>query len=346
MMRLDLLRTLPSSTDTSPHPPKRPVRGRRTRGTRGAVSLIVAVLVLGIGGALWLAQPDGVRSAYLTALSDLWKDATSGEDVARAEAARRAEAVALQASRQIEARQTAVIEWLYQLELLQPAHGPEDATARVPHSRKAPVSLTTSTFTASGEFLLEGTAASAEDLSALQEAMVLIPGMDLRESRAHEIAGSAGPAFTFRFAGSATPDAFGLVADGADGAGSANGPDSADSVPAAATVPVQNRVVDTAALAAHQDMFLRAAAAHALMFTPLPEADAVTQAGALQAHRWKLRGIRESAAEAAGPSTLTAVRELLEHERHRGSPLAIQRITVSERRGHIMVFLDILALTP
>ncbi len=353
MMRIDLLRSLPPSPDATP-PPKPP-----SGGALKSLGLVVLVLVLA-GSAILVAKPEWVPASWVTT----WRSVMQGGVVteqAHADSLRRAQAVAVQASHQIEARQTAVIEWLYQLELLRPAppspspsHRSLRGGTRDPFSSDAPVSFTTSTFTASGEFLLEGRAASAEALSALQEALVLIPGMDLRESDASEVAGSRDPAFDFRFAGSlAAPlSGGGDVSEGVSenkgdtGEGTENPDGIGEALESAGAAAVRNRVGEAATLSAELDSFLRTAAERGLDFAPPPEAR-VARAGSLRAHAWLLRGEMtvRSPADSSAPAALTSLRELLEHERHRGSPFAIQRITVSERRGQLMVFLDILALT-
>ncbi len=349
MMRVDLLRSLPP-TRTPAAPAPGPGPGKRL--------LAVLLLLVLAGLAIWLARPEWVSGRVAAA----WHSLTSGGEQARADSLQRADAVARQASRQIDARQAAVIEWLYHLELLQPeppvASGAGATTKAVPVSpgsstssilSTAPVSFTYSTFTASGEFLLEGRAASAEALSALQEALVLIPGMDLRESHAVEAEGSRGPAFDFRFAGFVT---FTPVEDGGPieamdtGATtrSAGSPVTAP-VTGQALAPVAgNRVADAAALPARLEGFLRAAGARGLRFAA-PEAGPVTRAGALQAHPWRVRGDFEGP-DATGRSALVSLRDLLEHERHDGSPFAIQRVTLNSRHADLMVFLDILALSP
>lgn len=349
MMRVDLLRSLPPSPLGSP--PK-----RRAGGSLKVFVVILVVLgfLLGAGAVIWRVKPGWIPAPVATAWDSLANGGASAQR-AHADSLRRAEAVALRASRQIEARQAAVIEWLYQLELLQSARSASPPAARGPHGSQEPpeqtrhVTLVASTFTASGEFVLEGRAASAEALSALQEAMVLIPGMDLRESEATEVAGSRDPAFDFRFAGS--------IHDGTPAGeratdGSAVDPNPDDSVGVERADSTKNvlpaggmRLAEAATVNARLEAFVQSATERGVAFAPPSGPGATSRAGALQAHFWTLRGVVTPPPDAA-VSPLTVLRELLEHERHHASPFAIQRITVNERRGQTMVFLDILALTP
>lgn len=339
MMRLDLLRSLPPTRPPSAPAPK--------PGRKAWMLALLSLLVLA-ALAFWLARPEWVSGRASAA----WQSLTSGGERARADSVQSADALARQASRQIDARQAAVIEWLYQLELLQPepsAPSAPGATEKAaPAWSASAVSFTYSTFTASGEFLLEGRAASAEALSALQEAMVLIPGMNLRDSHADEVEGRGGSAFDFRFAGVVT---FTPLEDNGSSPATDTvtatepGPAGTPPVPGEALASVAgNRVVDAAALPARLDGFLRAAGARGVRFAA-PEAGPVTRAGALRAHLWKVRGGFEDP-ETTERSALTSLRSLLEHERHEGSPFAIQRITLNGRHAQQVVFLDILALSP
>lgn len=330
MMRVNLLRPLPPNTENGSAAPR-----REPRGGGPLKPALLVLLLLGAAGALvvGLTKPEWLKPERL---AHLWNRAGREE----AESLRRAQAVAAQASRLVDARQEAAIEWLYQLELLQPDGEPARGAAAEP-----PVTLTLATFTASGEFLIAGTAVSAGALSAVQEALVLVPGMDLRESRALEIAGTAGPAFDFRFTGrlDAERPAHAAGDNGAAVTDSAIAPDTAAGPPApvAEAPPVlRNRVIDSAAVTAQRDTLLHAASAKGFTFAPA-KAAAPVRSGALTARGWKMKG-----AFAGTENVFTALREVLELERHRGSPFAIQRITVEQAGDQKTVFLDILALTP
>lgn len=307
MMRVNLLRPLGANADESASPPP-PAPREDGPAWKPVLFVLLLLLVAGVL-AVGYVKPKWLN---LERISKLWERPAPDTD-----ALARAQAAAEHASRLVDARQEAAIEWLYQLELLMPT-----PDANIP---KAPVVPTLATFTAAGDFLLSGTAASAEALSALQETLVLVPGLDLRESRAEEVAGSAGPAFTFRFTGRLEPTGDDTSAGTAE--------------PVAA---VRNRVVDSIAITAHLDTLLNTAKAKGFTLAS-PRAATPAPSGAFTAHGWRLKAVYAAGQEA---SFFTAIREVLELERHRGSPFAVQRITLEKQGARKTVFLDILALTP
>jgi hypothetical protein len=324
MMRMNLLRGLPPGDGAPEQAPPPPGSGALKR-------LLSALLFLLVAGAvvISLTRPEWFRLQRVPAF---WKS----DDPARADSLHRADIVRQKVSRLVDKRQTDVIEWLHQLEAL---------TAD-PHQAGAGA-LTAATFDATGAFILEGVAPSAEALSALQEALVLVPGLDLQQSRATEIANPRAAGFMFRFAGRITAET--APSDTVTG-------DSAADVDQAPPRPVRDRVVAAKTIPAHLDTLIRTAAGLGVTFAP-PRAGDTTRQGTLVLHSWRLKGTLPSDTLAASKSATTdsltsetspfaVIRHLWELERHRGSPFAVQRIALSEKDGNRVVFLDILALSP
>jgi|GEM_PF-5577431 len=311
MIRIDLLRDLASIPEASAPGAPPPGQGPLKR----AAYALLALLVLGAVG-LWLAKPEWMDVQKVTSF---WKR----HDAAREDSVH-ALRLRAKASRLVDARQAGVIEWLATLEGL---------TAD-PHQAGA-VAFTKATFTAAGDFALEGLAPSAEALSALQEAMVLVPGLDLKQSRATEIPGRAPVSFAFSFAGHIAPDSL-----------------ATDTLAA----PLANRVGARAALAAQLDTLVAAGAGLGITFAT-PRAGETGRQGALNLDTWRLKGLIAPPGPVneadSGQVTATTpsspwgtLRALWERERHRGSPFAIQRITLATQDSQNVVFLDILALSP
>jgi hypothetical protein len=305
MMRIDLLRDLRTESERAAAGraagAKAPQDPRSGGGPlKRAAFVLLTLLVLAAVG-LWIKHPEWINVQRVTSLWTL--DQTARQDSLRAAALRE------KVSRVVEARQTAAIEWLATVEAL----------SADPH-QAGPVTFSSATFTAAGAFSLEGVG-GAEAVSALQEALVLVPGLELLQSRATEVAGQTPPAFSFHLEGRLLDSA-------------ANGADTADS--AASRAPVRPRIVPAAGLAAHLDTLLRAAADLGITLAP-PRAGNPGRQGALSLHAWHLKGYVENP---------VALRTLWEQERHRGSPFAVQRVTVSSHEGKNAVFLDIVALSP
>lgn len=319
MIRIDLLRDLTSKAETNTPPQPPPGYGPLKRAAYALLTLLVLSAV-----GLWLAKPEWMNVQRVTSLWTLGDKAQ--QDSLQAQSLR------AKASRLVDARQVGAIEWLAILENL----------ATDPHQAGSVV-FTQSSFTAAGDFALEGIAPSAEALSALQEAMVLVPGLDLKESRAAEIPGRAPVAFTFSFAGRVAPDSL----------AGATAPAPQDTV----TATVANRVMSRTALKAHMDTLVSAGAGLGITFASPRTKDAGRQ-GALTLNSWRLKGlVSVPVVSGAGStdSTVTspvslspwsALRTLWEQERHRGSPFAIQRITLATQDSQNVVFLDILTLSP
>jgi hypothetical protein len=322
MMRVNLLRGLPPKEGVTPPPP--PPEGAPLKR---ALSVLLVLLVAS-AVTLWLAKPEWI---HLQRVSSLWES----DKAAHADSLHHAQLVHHKASQLIEARQTEAIEWLSNLEAL---------TADL-HGAGA-VTLTTATYTAAGEFVFEGFAPSAEALSALQEALVLIPGLDLRQSRATEIAARGSIGFNFHFAGRMLPENERIDTTASD---------TAIAIQDSVQTPVRNRVVPSGSLALHLDTLARAAEGLGIVLAAPLRGDTSRQ-GALTLNSWRLKGgltsdsstVSTTAQDSvlAPSSPFAEVRELLEQERFRGSPFAIQRITLSEKNGQWVVFLDILALSP
>jgi len=111
--------------------------------------------------------------------------------------------------------------------------------------------------------------------------------------------------------------------------------------PADTTAPRGDRVVAAEILPARLARLTERAAAAGVALTA-PAAGDVLAAGVLRLHAFRIGGTLQ-AADSAG---FAPIREFLEAERHDRSPLGIRRITVENRAGRHLVFIDIMAFTP
>jgi hypothetical protein len=291
MLRLNLLR------DMAPAAPENP---RPLRPPRRAPLILLGLLAIG-GAGLYLAKSQNFDPGGM--LAALGGDKAARE-AARADSLRRATVLRAEASRLTAERQVLAIEWLHQLEAALP-----------PDSGEYVVTL--SSFTPPGEFLLRGTARNSEVLATLQEALVLLPGMDLRQSQADEIEGDPAGSFSFLFAGSL---------------------DLGQAEEASDSMPPMDRVRSAEQLDENLASWLRSAAPAGVAFSP-PEAGGETVAGTLRIHSWRLRGSCDSVG-------FGAVRALLEDQHIQGSPFGLRRITLENRGGRKTAILDIMAFTP
>lgn len=311
MLRINLLRELPPSS-FSPGVPSasasssagsaRPAPGGNggTGTLRRVLLTLLGLLVLG-AVALYLAKPPWLNLEGIPGLD-------GGRDAARADSLRRVEALRAEASQLVAQRQSLAIEWLDQIEAALP---PVDAA----HPATTATVVTLSSFTASGAFVLRGTVATAEELSALQEALVLIPGMDLKESRADELE-SPQTGFSFAFTGTVA-----LPVD---------------------TMPVsRDRVIPAGELERHLTALKEAAALAGVEFTA-PQAGGAISSGILRLQSYRLAGSFVT----PDSNAISALRNILADERHRGSPFGVQRVTMENREGRKTVSLDIMAFTP
>lgn len=313
MLRLNLLRDLPPSSHAAPRESAASVGGPgavdggaptpRGGALRPILLILLGLLVLG-AASLALIAPRGLDLPV--DLARLW----ARDDRARADSLRlekTLQALRTDASARIAASQTQAIEWLYHLESALPEPGAESAR------------LTRASFAVPGRFVLRGEAAGQEALSAIQEALVLVPGLDLVESVSGDSAGAAtAPAFPETFSFSGTID---FPTDTAA--------PRLELVATAETLPT--RLTHLAAAAAALGITLEA-----------PRGGDVLASGALRLHAYRIAGTLQT----PDSTGFTPVRELLETERHDGSPLGIQRVTLENRGGRRLVFLDIMAFTP
>jgi hypothetical protein len=308
MLRVNLLRDLPSSPPPSgsarQEVPATSAQGNEGAGTLRPVLLtLLGLLVLG-AVALFLARPPWLNLEGLSGFSD----GAANRDTARADSLRQIEALHADASRLVILRQSLAIEWLDQIEAALP---PENAA---PGSTGATV-VTLSSFTTSGAFVLRGAVATAEELSALQEALVLIPGMDLRESRADELE-TPRSGFSFAFTGTVI-------------------------LPVDTTPLPGNRVIPVGELERHLTLLIEAAALEGVEFNA-PRTGATVASGILRLQSYRLTGSFVT----ADSNSISALRNILAGERHRGSPFGVQRVTMENREGRKTVSLDIMAFTP
>ncbi len=277
MLRLDLLR------DLGPAPKaKKPGSGAARRA-------LIAALVLLVAGAalLLLARPEWRDPSQ-------WPSLVRGNAAAKADSLRRLEALRGAASRSIDASLGLASAWLDQFETLPPEN---DGWT-----------LGLASFTPPDRFLIRGVAHSGEVLSALQEALVLFPGADLKASTAEKLAGAA-DAHAFEFSGTVR-----LEADSAFGA---------------------DRTVPSALLPAALDSLAAAAAAHGIaLATPAPRSAA--ERGGLELRAYRAAGTCDSAG-------FEGLRNFLAYQRLKGAPFGIQRMILERRKQRTAVFLDIMA---
>jgi hypothetical protein len=294
MLRLDFLRDLGGDLHASAKqapPAVAPARKPAPRGSgagRRALAVLLILLVAG-GAALYITRPR----AFDFALDFGGRRAA---EAARADSLR-SEALRMKASRAVDEGLALSVEWLDQLETL--PLGDSGWT------------LTLSSFTPPGRFVLKGSARREEAISAVQEALVLFPGADVSESRADRYAApESGYAFAFSGSVSLSPE---------------------DSLPPVdRTIPAGRLDVELATL---RD----AAMAAGIQLAP-PEPGAASPGSGLEARAYRLSGTCDSAG-------LGRIRTLLEGERHRGSPFGVRRVTLENRDGRQTVFLDIMAFT-
>jgi hypothetical protein len=86
---------------------------------------------------------------------------------------------------------------------------------------------------------------------------------------------------------------------------------------------------------------MEAAALGGVEFTA-PEAGGTIASGPLRLQSYRLTG----SFVAPDSNAISALRNILADERHRGSPFGVQRVTMENREGRKTVSLDIMAFTP
>lgn len=290
MLRLNLLRDLQAEDQAAPAPARSGLPRR----------LAAALLVLLAVGAilLFVAQPRWLRldASRLPALFT-GVDAKAVE-AARADSLRRLEVLRAEASRRVAVNQSLAAAWLEQLETVLPASG-------------EPV-FSLASFTPPGEFLLRGTAPSEEAISVLQEALVLFPGMDLRQSEIGEAGTDGKPGLPFAFSGS-------VALAGED------------------SLPASDRILSLARLDAEIEEMRRSALSAGITLAP-PEAAKTGGSGALRMHLFRVSGSCDS-------TGFSAVLTFVEQERQRKSPFGIQRVILTQRDSQKLVFLDIMTFS-
>lgn len=302
MLRLNLLRELSAEGRNTPPPP--PYSGVLRRSLTALLGLLlVGALLTFVAQPKWLHGPGSPLSPLYPLFPAERAKAAKAREAARRDSLQRVEALLVEASRRVAAEQEQAGAWLDQLETVLPANG-----AHV---------FSLASFTAPGSFLLRGTAASAEALSALQESLVLFPGMDLRQSDAGELpapGGSAAKSTGIPFAFSGTVNL-----------------DPTD------TLEPRNRVLSSAMLDTELGEMIRSASSAGISLTA-PQPGAVSRSGVLRLHPFRLSGTCDSAG-------FSAVSQWLAAERERASAFGIQRLVLSQRGVQKSVFLDILAFT-
>jgi hypothetical protein len=294
MLRLNLLRNLPVESPSAPRHD-----GSAASGTLRHVLVVLLVLLVLGAGSLYLVKPEWMSYVGTTRYFGGGKHEAARETV-RADSIRRARILQAEVSRMVAERQSVAIEWLLHLETVFPLESGEHA-------------MTFSSFTFPNEFQLRGTAGTGGALSAIQESLVLLLGMNLLQSRAREIEGRAREGFQYLFAGTVEFEA-------------------GDSV---VTV---NRITTAGQIETLLAASLQSAVPLGITFSP-PEPGAAAVSGTLRVHPFRLAGFCDSGG-------FEAVRNFLEAEYHRGSPFAVQRVTLDHRSGKKAVFLDILAFSP
>jgi hypothetical protein len=315
MLRLNLLRDLPTEDSGTPKPPSYSGFLRR---------LATALLVVLLAGALfvfltqpsWLHLSDSPWSKLYDYFPAKRKQAAAALETARQDSLRRVETFREAASRKVQTNQDLVAAWLEQLESVLPA----GEIRNVSNGRRASSALNFSlaAFTPPEAFLLRGTAPTEEVLSALQETLVLFPGMDLRESAAGN-SDEADPASAGAPAG--IPFVFSGTVQ----------------LEAGDSVPVSNRVVSLDELQFELNALSRSALSAGITLTA-PQESAVSRSGPLRLHPYRVSGSCDSAG-------FSAVAVWLAAERARNSAFGIQRLALSQRGPQNLIFLDILAFT-
>ena len=312
MLRLDLLEDLNASGAAGEKRESAPrhdmpetgseERGEPPRGPgparRAFIALIALAIVIVAGAALtYFGNRDRFES-----LLDF------GGHRAAAAAARadslRTQALCAKASLAVDETLARSIEWLDQLETL-PL---EDSAAG---KSKVPVSALSS-FIPPDRFVLKGIARSEERISAIQEALVLLPGADLQESTMEKAADSVGGGFAYGFSGSVSLD----IVD---------------------SLPAVDRTRPAARLTDELDSLRQAAAAAGIALSE-PQAGPTSSGGGLEARSYRFTGTCDS-------TGLSGVRAFLDAERHRGSPFGVRRLTLDNQKGQQTLILDIMAFS-
>jgi hypothetical protein len=309
MLRLNLLRDLDASRSASTSAPRASqapgpdAPKERSGGAGRRILAALAILILAGAGLFYLANRERIDDAL-----DIGGKRTARlkQEAARADSLR-ALAVRAKASAAVDEALALSVAWLDQLETLPLA----DSARGKPSKRGAPAPSVSavSSFTPPDRFLLKGAAKSVEWVSAIQEALVLLPGADLRESATEKTADGLQ---AYAFSGS-------LALEPGD------------------SLPAVDRTRPATRLAEELDG-LRAAALAAGVTLADPEQGPVTTGGGLEARSYRIAGICDSAG-------LGGVRSFLDAERRRGSPFGIRRLTLDQRDGHQTVILDIMAFS-
>jgi hypothetical protein len=271
---------------------------------RRLFTALAILLVLG-GGLLYLARPDLFDFGIDIGLDFGGKRATRLKNEAARADSLRAESVRAQASNAVDVGLARSIEWLNQLETLPVEDNAlSGANAAIP-------SFSVSSFTPPDRFALKGFSLNEATLSAIQEALVLLPGADVSESRAEKsLEKSGGYAYTFSGTVALLPE---------------------DSLP-----PV-DRTIPVARLAAELDLFRNTAQATGITLAdPVPGASSL--GGGLEARAYRVSGTCDS-------TGVSGIRAFLDAERRRGSPFGVRRLMLENRNGHRSLFLDIMTYT-
>jgi len=288
MTNLNLLRDLDDAGATPEKKRKRTPRAPES-GSPGILLVVLLLLLLGGGTAVYLVKPEWLG---------LPPAAHSAAETARIAAKEEVQQALWQAaSRKIEAGQTQAAEWFELLRIT------------LPDPQVTNYALTLVSFTPPGEFILRGTAASMETASLIQEALVLFPGMDLRQSRARP-ADAPRRGYDILFTGALEP------------------------APADTAAPRQ-RVRPAQELEAELQRLL-ATAAEAGLALAAPDSATVVPSGTLRLHTWRVAGVADSAA-------IPALARFLETGREHATAFGIRRVTLEVREGLQTVFLDIMA---
>jgi hypothetical protein len=319
MLRMNLLRDLaPSASAKSKtaarkaHKVDRDDEPRLPRtgiARRVFMLLVLAVVVAGVVSMLMYPEQTKTRGMAL------WTQFTDPEAPARARAdsLQRVEVLRMAASRRVAQSQSQAIAWLRELETVLP---PDSVAPRQARRHATPVTpdytFSLASFTPPQTFILRGNARSLETLAGLQEALVLFPGIELRQSQSQE-AEDARAGLKFAFSGTVA-----LEED--------------DSIPST------NHVLPASRLDAELGLLTESAAALGIRFAP-PGPGVTSRAGALRIHTHRLSASCDSVG-------FTAISTWLEGERYRGSPLGIQRVTLVQEGNEKTVFLDIMAFSP
>ncbi len=284
MLRLDLLRDLRAGTPKKPGKPERPGSGPARR------AMLAGLILLLVGaGLLFLSRPQWPRWTELPAVPGF----LGGNAKAKADSLRRVEALRDAASRSIDASLGLSTAWLDQFETL-----PLENDAWT---------MSVSSFTPPDRFLLRGTARSGEALSAIQEALILFPGANLKVSSADKLEDAA-DAYAFEFSGTVRLE-----------------PDSAFA---------GDRTLPAAGIAGALDSLMASAATHGITLAP-PATGSATQGGGLELRTFRATGSCDS-------SGISGIRSFFVHQRLTRAPFGIRRMVLEKRGERMAVFLDIM----